>query len=397
MPDEKRMRTRSALARRSSTLLLLGLAAAACGTAPTGSDGTGRTAQEIVNGYRDDADTAVVAIGHGTEVLGFCTGSLITPNLVMTARHCVGPTVNEGPHGGIVCDQTTFGSPQTGAFFFAATDDQHRYRGTGVVHVPPDSAFCGNDIALIQLEGTGVPDDVAKPLVPRLDTAPTSSEQFAAIGYGLTSPSGTQSGVRMRVDENLVRCLGESCNSPTDSIVAGNEWLGDARTCPGDSGGPAVDAKGQVMGVLSRGPDGCIASVYTDVKSWKPLIVQTAIEASQSGGFDPPAWTGVPPKPKLGQSCTGPCAGGYLCLADDPKAPGICVPPCSADAPTCPSGFQCDMALKACSNLKAATSAGNGDGGGCSVRKSPSALGAAGCLGTALGALAWFSRRRRRR
>jgi MYXO-CTERM domain-containing protein len=202
----------------------------------------------------------------------------------------------------------------------------------------------------------------------------------------------------MRVDRNAVRCTGADCNSATASVVAGDEWIGDARTCPGDSGGPALDKDGQVMGVLSRGPEGCTASVYTDVTSWKPLIVQTAIEAGESGGFDPPAWTGVLPKPKLGQSCTGPCAAGYLCLTNDPSVPGICVPPCSVQVPTCPSGYHCDTTVNACSNLASPDKESSGGGSsGCSVQSAPTPLGASGSLGALLGALALVSRRRSRR
>src|SRR5688572_11723372 len=68
----------------------------ACGSeAPSswGGDETGQVSQPIVGGATDRERLAVLAIATITpEVDALCTGTLIAPNLVLTARHCVVPT-----------------------------------------------------------------------------------------------------------------------------------------------------------------------------------------------------------------------------------------------------------------------------------------------------------------
>ena len=65
----------------------------------------------------------------------------------------------------------------------------------------------------------------------------------------------------------------------------------NAPICSGDSGGPALDERGRVFGVASRGDPGCEIAVYGDVSSWGPFIVDTALEAADLGGYVAPEWT----------------------------------------------------------------------------------------------------------
>src|ERR1700691_3890187 len=88
---------------------LLVLWAAACGSSHSFDERTAVTSAAIQDGTADTADKypfAVAVIDDGQQV-GLCSGSLLAPNLVATARHCV--TALSGPKD-IDCATSTFGS-----------------------------------------------------------------------------------------------------------------------------------------------------------------------------------------------------------------------------------------------------------------------------------------------
>ena len=84
------------------------LLAASCGAQPGSErEGAVASAPQGVMGADDQGDPAVVGIlSDRGSTFGFCTGTLIGPNLVLTARHCIEP--NEGA---IECGTAKFGTP----------------------------------------------------------------------------------------------------------------------------------------------------------------------------------------------------------------------------------------------------------------------------------------------
>jgi MYXO-CTERM domain-containing protein len=283
------------LRRFSGVVVLVVLASAGCSSTGSGGDSR-REGVGIIGGDPDTTSHAVFAIQNNAG--GLCTGSLIAPNLILTAQHCVAELAE--PEAPVQCPETVFSRVYPASAFLVTWDaDLSNGAPDSTIHevnlvvTPPGNSLCGNDIALLRLSDN-VPADQAVPITPRVDSRPAVDELFDAIGYGIQNPNdnqGTTAGYRMRVDDNLVGCVGaQQCNG---TGATGTEWAAEAPICSGDSGGPALDMQGRVIGVVSRGDPDCTVGIYSAVDSWKTLIIDTAVDAADDGDYEPPGWTGM--------------------------------------------------------------------------------------------------------
>lgn len=238
----------------------------------------------IFGGLPDaELQSGVVALRVG-EVAPYevCSGALVAPNVVLTARHCVsrmiastvictdrGESAN-GVHVGADHD------PSSIQVFTGERPDFHgasSARATALVHVVGTS-LCNSDLALVVLDRA--PAGV-RALAVRLGKSVQPHERIRAIGYGKSDAvDDTRSAVgkRMRRDDVNVLEVGAKLTA-SDTALGDKEFEVGRSICQGDSGGPSIsEATGAVVGVVSRGAD-CrqdFGHVYTQTSGFEPLF-----------------------------------------------------------------------------------------------------------------------------
>jgi MYXO-CTERM domain-containing protein len=350
----------------------------------------GTQASAIQGGSVDTTHTFAVGVCAGSpgQCQFTCSGALIAPNVVISARHCV----NQTPET-IDCKTATFGSPLAAvSSFFITTSESMNQPDTGwhsveKIVTPTPTSMCGNDLSLFILSDV-VSATEATPITPAVQYPITDHNRYSttvtAIGYGITAPSSNTGGVR-HIRENIqLGCIpGDpqlDCGNVTGTNVAAAEFVSGDGTCEGDSGSSAYEQTSfnagtfVSLGVLSRGgisADGtfCQGGIYTRLDSWRDLIVQTVTKAASLGGYPVPTWTlAVPPDPTpgggstkadsgkapnqgdsgssggagIGSDCTSnaDCSSG-VCRQGG-NGPLVCSQTCDAnDSTTCPDGYAC--------------------------------------------------------
>jgi hypothetical protein len=285
---------------------LTALVVAACGVS---TQPVGVRRDTILGGVADTTTREVVGLVVSTpNGTGTCSGSLIAPNLVLTARHCIAETQ------GMTCANSSFGTPYPAPDIMVTTDgnaianltswpvaDGVRWFSVAQVIPYTVTSLCGGDLALLRLSSA---ISTACPLVPRVDLPVVDGEIVDAIGFGRTGPTGT-SGRRFALRGGFRVCIG-SCGS----AIGPGEWVAlstqGGGICSGDSGGPALDQVGRVIGVAARGSPNCLSADYESVSesavvSW---LRNHASQAAVLGGYPPQGWV------------TGGSSSGSLCHYD---------------------------------------------------------------------------------
>jgi hypothetical protein len=364
--------------------LLLGAAPFGCADPAPAS--FGRLGEQLSGADLDTVHTGVIALLTVTrQEIGLCSAALLTPNLALTARHCVAPTSADS----VQCNTApaSFSAPYALRDLWVNHDDAlgaalgtygylptrgggNEFVSVSQVFVPDGAAVCGNDVALVEL-GSALGSDQAIPLVPRLDRAVVTGEAYSAVGFGAT-PAAEDEGTRRSRSGLTVSCSALDCQTAAD--IEPNEFAGGEGVCSGDSGGPALDSDGRIIGVASRSTD-CSNSIYSIVSDWAVLVRQVTRSALQDGGFDAPEWLEPPPDagvPVPASAPADPAPEGDAPAGDAPAhEPSNPAPLGTADAGTSGNGSETVLPVAPASaptDIERSPGAASTDSSGCSLR-----------------------------
>ncbi len=302
------------------------LVIAACSGEPMSSRASpSAPAVDIVsppNGVPDRGfDPAVVAVDFGGSLP--CAGTLLGPDVVLTARHCVMLLAApfRCPAEAADASQPVPSLRSPGSLRILVGDNvslaTERARAREIL--VPGSDPCAGDVALLLLDRTI--DDV-KPLVVR-PTGAARGDHVRTVGF---ARSGAGDSTKLLRDHVAV-----TATTPAALRIA--------ETMIGSGGGPALDeTTEEVLGVVSRGGGGACAYARADILS--SLIESALAESARSTSTERTAAKPKKGPADMGASCLdgNDCAAG-VCVADGARQ--YCSRTCGADD-RCPARFRCE-------------------------------------------------------
>lgn len=288
--------TRRRAGRRS--IYVLGLLSAAACQEPQSADAISwdQLRQPVIGGTLDEESRypGVVALLAESPQVSFCSGTLIAPNLVLTALHCVSTLNNMdfscSLDGELIQHRAGAGElgapvePEDVSVYAGVVPDLENPVAKGEALFSTNSTqICRNDLALLVLDR-----DLDLPLTPlRLEERTVAGESVTVVGYGHSGDPVVARHFRSKVrivDVGTDDRGGDGGFAPPRTFATGRA------TCPGDSGGPALaeNAPGApIAGLYSIVAGDCTTegarNIFTQVAPFRELI----LEAFAYAGHEP--------------------------------------------------------------------------------------------------------------
>jgi len=277
----------------ATTLLLAGLALLWAGDNAMASPSPVPQVQpRIIGGEPAPVDAwpfaAQVMVEEG-DFSGFCGGTVLAPDWVLTAGHCVVDRNDQ------LLTADAF-QVITGTHLLMSADGT--WSEVSEVRLHPDFfvdrfSAPNNDLALLKLS-----TPVDEPSVPVAAVSPPAGEPATVIGWGLTDPDTTTDLSEVLREVGVPVVSNAACNAEyggiiTDVMLCAGVLDGSADACIGDSGGPLLveGSNGYTqLGIVSFGQDCALSyGVYTrlsEFDGWISGITGVDPEVPEGGDDD---------------------------------------------------------------------------------------------------------------